>query len=304
MTTPNPSEMSLDQLRDESLRLGRELNKLSVLLSASLTSVIQQRFPRPLEQAVEEMAKHMTFSPVQVWRFLRGDHTVRFPSATGGRTTEMTEAILNACSWRGDGEMFKDTPVRDTAVQTMAYARRVEEVMAQKDRVYELRHTLESQERERKRQREAAVHEAGRREAERQLQRHGGKRVPTRREPPAVVPDAPGFTHLPDPMAAASVAEYVELLGRLHVWAGEVSLRELARRSPESIAHSTFGAMLNTPSKLPAQRTVRLFVQALGCDEREVQRWITAWRALRFKRRACRQEDATVTQFRRPASSE
>ncbi|MEU8347687.1 hypothetical protein AB0C74_38820 [Spirillospora sp. NPDC048832] len=301
MTTPNYSELSLDQLREESVRLGRELTKLTVLLTMHLGSAMQRRFPGPLEQAVEETAQAMRLPPERLWAYLRND-AVRNPRAGGSISlTETAEAILLVCGQQQDSSEYFQT----TAFQTMAFARRAEEVAVQRGRIFELRNTLERREREqREREREATIREAGLREVERQLQHNAGKRMRVWREPPTVVPDTPGANHQPDPMAATSVGEYVESLRRLHVWAGEVSLRELARRSPESIAHSTFGAMLNTPSRLPAQRTVQLFVRALGCDEHEVQRWVTAWRDLRFKRQACHRADATVTQFRRPASSQ
>jgi hypothetical protein len=286
--------MSVEQLREESGRLAREHNKLAVQLTVELAAAMQRRFPGTLEQAVEETSKAARIGTDRLWLCLRTDYTTRLHSPEPQGFVRIVETVLDVCGQRGV-----------EIAQITTHLMKMQELGTRRAQVMEAREAARHRDLERERQQ-------AQRERDIQTQREIDARMravleaTARREPLAVVPDAPGCDHhKPDPLTASSVAEFVELLGRLHVWAGEVSLRELARRSPEGIAHSTFSAMLNTPAKLPTQRTVRLFVHALGCDEEEVQRWVTAWRTLRFKRRACRQQaDNTVTAFRRPASSQ
>jgi hypothetical protein len=99
-----------------------------------------------------------------------------------------------------------------------------------------------------------------------------------------IIPDAPGQDHEPDPVDVATVEQLVDLLGKLHVWAGEKPLRELSRNINGEVAHSTFSVMLNNRSKLPPQRTLVSFVRALGCAEDDVSRWVSAWRRVRNNR--------------------
>lgn len=89
----------------------------------------------------------------------------------------------------------------------------------------------------------------------------------------------------PDPLQANSVTEFIAQLRVLHVWTGEPSLREMSRHCEEEfeevIAHTTFATMFSHP-RLPTQRTITLFVRALGCDEDDVRNWTSAWRKLRY----------------------
>lgn len=295
----DPRKMSADQIHEEIARLTEELHKTGAELTATLTSAMLRRFPGSLELAVERTARLARMRPERVWLLLRTDFTgvsIPYLSSSSG----LRGSIERIMTGLGEG-------VIDEFPRAMALCRHLNSLARQRFQLVELQEMMpggrESQ-LQRAQEREMRLRgelERLRRELERLhaerkfLQQEIRKQKQPGREPPAVVPDAPGHDHQPDPLAATSVAEFVELLRKLHVWAGEVSLRELARRSPESISHSTFGEMLNTPSKLPTQRTVQLFVHALGCDKEEVQRWVTAWRQLRFKRRICPPAEATVT---------
>lgn len=95
------------------------------------------------------------------------------------------------------------------------------------------------------------------------------------------IPDAPGYDLKPDPAQATTDAEFVQALGRLRVWAGEPSTRELSRRCGGLPSHSTVFAMLKSES-LPPLELVVVFVEALGLPE-ERERWRAAWRRLRLR---------------------
>lgn len=285
--------MNITQLRDESLRLFREHNKLTVQFVAVLLNAIQQRYPGPLEPAIERAAAAARLPSQQVWGILRTDYASPYPASVRDRNirtlARASDQILAACG---------QDPGSEEAVLLQLIINRLRDMYKYRDRVTTWRQKAQEQER------------LGDEEVVRIV---GGDSPSARRswlEPPAAaVPDVAGWECKPDPLAATSVGEFVESLGQLHVWAGEPSLRKLASRSPGTIAHSTFSAMLNDRQKLPSQRTVTLFVRALGCDEEEVQRWVTAWRTLRFQRqrpcaRPANETDGTVTALRRPASSQ
>jgi hypothetical protein len=98
-------------------------------------------------------------------------------------------------------------------------------------------------------------------------------------DPP--IPDAPGFNLKPDLDVVATPAEFVEALRDLHSWAGEPSLRELARRCGHSPSRSTFGALLRSET-LPKLDLVLAFVDALGLAA-DREQWRAAWRRLRMR---------------------
>ncbi|TDC96030.1 hypothetical protein [Actinomadura sp. 7K507] len=100
-----------------------------------------------------------------------------------------------------------------------------------------------------------------------------------------LIPDAPGQDLKPDPIDVATVEQLVELLRELHHYAGDVPLRELARRIDQKVAHSTFSVMLSNHNKLPRQRTMVAFVRALGCTEEDVSSWVSALRRVENIRR-------------------
>lgn len=109
--------------------------------------------------------------------------------------------------------------------------------------------------------------------------RDGRYRVVAPVEPPA--PDRPGHNLKPDPQHVADAEGFGVALRELHTWAGEPSLRELARRCGGCPSRSTFRNLLHS-RRLPSIDLVLVFVDALGLGEdREV--WRAAWRRLALR---------------------
>lgn len=83
----------------------------------------------------------------------------------------------------------------------------------------------------------------------------------------------------PDPSQAADVDEFVELFGRLRVWAGAPSYRALARRAgpllrpPRELSHSTLAGVFRPGRRRLDLDLVVAAVRALGLDEVGVDRW-------------------------------
>ncbi len=83
----------------------------------------------------------------------------------------------------------------------------------------------------------------------------------------------------PDPGAARTVADFIQQLRLLKVWAGDPSLRDLSRRT--GLPRSTIADALHpVRARLPALDLVRALVRACGA-ERDLPRWERAWRAVR-----------------------
>lgn len=83
----------------------------------------------------------------------------------------------------------------------------------------------------------------------------------------------------PDPAGAVDLAEFIDLLGRLRVWAGEPSYRTLARRAgpllkpPQSLSHVTVAEAFRRDRRRLDQDLVVAIVRALGLDDSAVDRW-------------------------------
>ncbi|MBF8187701.1 hypothetical protein ITP53_18550 [Nonomuraea sp. K274] len=102
----------------------------------------------------------------------------------------------------------------------------------------------------------------------------------------AVVDDVEGFEDLkPDPLAATTVAEFLEAMRVFRIWAGEDPLAELARRSRGAFATSTLCETLSEANtkRLPTLRVVKAFIRACGGNDNDVRAWTTAWRAVRLR---------------------
>jgi tetratricopeptide (TPR) repeat protein len=110
---------------------------------------------------------------------------------------------------------------------------------------------------------------------------------------------------VPDPQQASDLAEFIDLLGELRIWAGAPSYRTLAKR---------VGPLLRPPQEISASTVIDVFksrrrrlnidlvvgiVRALGLDERGVSRWRAACVAAHGASRA----EVSVSVFRQlPAS--
>ncbi|GAA1940294.1 ATP-binding protein [Kitasatospora viridis] len=87
---------------------------------------------------------------------------------------------------------------------------------------------------------------------------------------------------LPDPDKAVDLADYIGLLERLRVWAGDPSFRELAKRvgpflaPTQQVSKSTIADMFQPGRRRLNQDLVVAVVRALGLDEDAVGRWRAA----------------------------
>jgi len=86
----------------------------------------------------------------------------------------------------------------------------------------------------------------------------------------------------PDPDGAADLADFIELLGQLRIWAGAPSHRTLAKRvgpllrPPQQISQSTIADTFQTRRRRLNLDLVVAIVRALGLAEPEVARWRAA----------------------------
>jgi len=108
----------------------------------------------------------------------------------------------------------------------------------------------------------------------------GGSRGRGGAEPPARAGKPPS------PRGCQTVAEFLNCMRRLKIWAGDPSLRELEARAKtqrRSLPHSTLGRALNPPDEaLPGFRTLYAFVHACGAS-RYWREWSKAWAELRYR---------------------
>ena len=89
----------------------------------------------------------------------------------------------------------------------------------------------------------------------------------------------------PHPETACTPAEFTTMMRQLKAISG-LSLRELqarARRADRSLPPSTLAAALRSQD-LPRDELLRAFVQACGCEPRQVSRWREARRRLAAER--------------------
>lgn len=87
----------------------------------------------------------------------------------------------------------------------------------------------------------------------------------------------------PDPSHISDIAGFVELLGRLRVWAGNPSYRVLAKqvgpllRPPRVLSHTTVADAFQPGRRRLDLDLVVAIVRALRLKESEVDRWRAAW---------------------------
>ncbi|WP_412543897.1 tetratricopeptide repeat protein [Longispora sp. K20-0274] len=91
-------------------------------------------------------------------------------------------------------------------------------------------------------------------------------------------------TATPTPDGATDANGYVHRLRALRLWAGDPSLRDLARRT--RLPHTTLADALDARrQRLPRLELVRALVEACGGSREQVARWERAWRDLRVAER-------------------
>jgi hypothetical protein len=85
----------------------------------------------------------------------------------------------------------------------------------------------------------------------------------------------------PDPLAAHTPAEFVEMLRRYRIWAGEPSYRDMASQCRQAVAASTLCTALGR-NDLPRLRVVLAIIAGCGGTEEDQQQFATAWRRIRL----------------------
>ncbi|MFB9474746.1 hypothetical protein ACFFR3_35080 [Nonomuraea salmonea] len=117
-------------------------------------------------------------------------------------------------------------------------------------------------------------------------QSHQPSRAATTSNPPELPfgppRDLPGHDLKPDPLSARTPAEFVGLMKRYRIWAGEPSFRELVKRSRKAFGASTLCKALKS-DQLPPEKLVRAFIWACSGSENDLQEWATTWRLLRMR---------------------
>lgn len=93
------------------------------------------------------------------------------------------------------------------------------------------------------------------------------------------LPDPPGMDLRPDPDAIVTPADLSGALRAYRVWAGNVSYRNLAKRSGHRYAWGTFRNVLHRKTQ-PRLEMVREFLDACGCEEDYRERFEAAWRRI------------------------
>lgn len=94
-------------------------------------------------------------------------------------------------------------------------------------------------------------------------------------------PDADGFDLRPDPLQAKTPADLVRALRQYRLWAGEPSLRTIARLAGTGTGASTICTALNAET-LPRLETVTAIIAGCGGSGEDQRRFATAWRAIRL----------------------
>lgn len=96
---------------------------------------------------------------------------------------------------------------------------------------------------------------------------------------PTVVPDTPGLDLCPDPATVQSPVQFMDVLRRYRVWAGEPSYRVMRDQCGKRYATSTIHAALSG-DELPRLPMVQAVVTACGGTEAHQQAFASAWRRL------------------------
>ncbi|GAA2151022.1 hypothetical protein GCM10009760_46010 [Kitasatospora kazusensis] len=95
-------------------------------------------------------------------------------------------------------------------------------------------------------------------------------------------PPGPGAEQPPDPAGATTAQELVHRLRLLKSWSGDLSLRELQRRS--GLPRSTIADALDPRrTRLPPLGRVLAIVEACGASKGAVEEWEAAWRRIQLR---------------------
>jgi hypothetical protein len=98
-----------------------------------------------------------------------------------------------------------------------------------------------------------------------------------------VIPDMPGFNWCPDPGGIQTAAEFMDVLRKYRLWAGNPSFRAMQRQCDHRFAASTICAAMQGDG-LPSLDMTDAIIVACGGREEHRQAFATAWRSLMLSR--------------------
>jgi hypothetical protein len=90
----------------------------------------------------------------------------------------------------------------------------------------------------------------------------------------------------PNPLAAATAAEFVEVLRQYKAWNGNPSWRSMAARANQTVVFSTMYSALNSDA-LPKFEVMKAIIIGCGGGEKDLEEFTAAWR--RIDRHSARQ---------------
>jgi hypothetical protein len=97
--------------------------------------------------------------------------------------------------------------------------------------------------------------------------------------PQPIVADMHGLSLCPDPTAARTVPEFIDVLRMYHVWAGKPSYRDMRRRINNRFGASTLHNALHS-DKLPSLEMVQAIISACRGTEEHQRAYAAAWRLI------------------------
>jgi hypothetical protein len=93
------------------------------------------------------------------------------------------------------------------------------------------------------------------------------------------ISDAAGFDLKPDPLQAATPAEFIEALRQYKFWSGDPSWRRMAKRAGQAVVHSTMYAAMNGDA-MPKLEVVKAIIIGCGGGEDDLSSFASAWRRI------------------------
>jgi hypothetical protein len=94
-----------------------------------------------------------------------------------------------------------------------------------------------------------------------------------------VIPDMPGFDWCPDPGGIQTAAQFMDVLRKYRLWAGNPSFRVMQRQCDHRFAASTICAAMQGDG-LPSLDMTDAIIVACGGRQEHRQAFATAWRSL------------------------
>jgi len=93
------------------------------------------------------------------------------------------------------------------------------------------------------------------------------------------ISDASGYDLKPDPLTAATTAQFIKTLWQYKVWSGDPSWRKMAAQAGQTVVHSTMHAAMHGDT-LPKLDVVKAVITGCGGGEDDLRTFATAWRRI------------------------